>query len=104
MRAGFNKKVLTICLILCGIAILFSIIVRFVKVDANEDSSKYKYYTSYKIKDGDTLTSIAEENTKDTDISVSEYISELKNDNRLKDDEITEGENLIITYYSDIEK
>ena len=50
------------------------------------------------------MTSIAEEYTKGTDVSIKDYISDLKNDNRLKDDEITEGENLIISYYSDIAK
>lgn len=94
-------------LILSGVLALVIIImlgVKLVNANDNSNSSKYKYYTSYKIQENDTLTSIAEKYTKDTDVSVSEYVSELKNDNRLKDDEITEGENLIITYYSDIKK
>ena len=99
-----RKKYYLIATMLFAIVIVIMLGVKFVNANDNPNTSKYKYYTSYKIQKNDTLTSIAEEYTKDTNVSVSDYISELKNDNRLKDDEITEGENLIITYYSDIEK
>ena len=99
-----RKKYYLIATVLFAIVIVIMLGVKFVNANDNPNTSKYKYYTSYKIQKNDTLTSIAEEYTQDTNVSVSDYISELKNDNRLKDDEITEGENLIITYYSDIEK
>ena len=90
--------------LVCALVIVIMLGVKFVNANDNSNVSKYKYYTSYKIQENDTLTSIAEKYTKDTNVSVADYISELKNDNRLKDDEITEGENLVITYYSDIKK
>ena len=104
MRTVTKRKFYLVAVIVFAVAIVIMLGARFVNANDNGNSSKYKYYTSYKIKHNDTLTSIAEEYTKDTNVSVNDYISELKNDNRLKDDEITEGENLIITYYSDIEK
>ncbi|MBP5773334.1 MAG: LysM peptidoglycan-binding domain-containing protein [Eubacterium sp.] len=103
MRTITKKKFYLIMTVVCAVVIVIMLGVRF--VDASDSSTpKYKYYTSYKVKANDTLTSIAEEYTKDTNISVSDYISDLKNDNRLNDDEITEGKNIIISYYSDIKK
>ena len=104
MRTITKKKFYLLATVLFAIVIVIMLGVKFVNANDNANVSKYKYYTSYKIQENDTLTTIAKKYTKDTNVSVSDYISELKNDNRLKDDEITEGENLIITYYSDIEK
>ena len=104
MRTITKKKFYLIMTLVCALVIVIMLGVKFVNANDNPNVSKYKYYTSYKIQENDTLTSIAEKYTKDTNVSVADYISELKNDNRLKDDEITEGENLIITYYSDEQK
>ena len=104
MRTITKKKFYLIMTIVCAVVIVVMLGVKFVNANDNPNVSKYKYYTSYKIQENDTLTSIAEEYTKGTDVSIKDYISDLKNDNRLKDDEITEGENLIISYYSDIKK
>ena len=93
------KKVFIISFI--AIIALFSVI-SIVKVGAS-DSSKalYKYYTSYTIKEGDSLTSIAQKYTKDSDVSVSDYIKETRKNNKLGSaDEITAGKKLVITYYS----
>ena len=104
MRTITKKRFYLITTIVFAIVIVIMLGVRFVNANDNPNVSKYKYYTSYKIQKNDTLTNIAEKYTKNTDISVSDYISELKNNNRLKDDEITEGNNLIVAYYSDIKK
>ena len=104
MRTITKKKFYLIATLIFALVIVIMVGVKLVNANDNPNTSKYKYYTSYKIQENDTLTSIAEKYTKDTNVSVSEYISELKNNNRLKDDEITEGENLIITYYSDVKK
>ena len=108
MRAVTKKRFYLVTTAVFVITIVIAVItfigIRFVNANDDSNISKYKYYTSYKIQQDDTLTSIAEKYTKDTNVSVSDYISDLKNDNRLKDDEITEGENLIITYYSDVKK
>ena len=104
MRTSIRKRYYLIATVLFTIVVVVMLGVKFVNANDNANTSKYKYYTSYRIQKNDTLTSIAEKYTKDTDVSVNDYISDLKNDNRLKDDEITEGKNLIIAYYSDIEK
>ena len=104
MRTITKKKFYLIMTVVFAVVIVIMVGVKFVNANDNPNASKYKYYTSYKIQENDTLTSIAEKYTKDTNVSVNDYISDLKNDNRLKDDEITEGKNLIIAYYSDIKK
>ena len=88
-------------MILLLIALFASI--KLVNVDAMSDGSyaKYKYYTSYEVQPGDTLTSIAEKYIADTQISKSEYIEEVKKNNQLTSDKITSGHHLIIAYYSD---
>ncbi len=104
MRTITKKRFYLISTLVLAIIIIIMVGVKLVNANDNDNCSKYKYYTSYKIQENDTLTSIAEKYTKDTNVSVSEYISEVKDDNRLKDDEITEGENLIISYYSNVKK
>lgn len=65
----------------------------------------YKYYTSIKIQEGDSLWEIASE-YMDLEYAVTEYndIEEYVNDirtlNRLNDDMIHAGEYLTIPYYS----
>lgn len=106
MMTVLKKKVLfsTLFILLLAIAVFSS--VRLVSVDAMSDGTyaKYKYYTSYEIQPGDTLTSIAEKYTADTQVSVSEYIGEVKKNNQLTSDKITSGKNIIIAYYSDEHK
>ena len=52
------------------------------------------------LNDGNTLTSIAQEHIKDSNVSTSDYIDEVMKNNKLSDDEITSGKKLIIAYYS----
>ena len=98
-----KKRVLfsVLFVILLATAIFSS--VRLVSVNAMSDGdyAQYKYYTSYEIQPGDTLTSIAEKYTANTQISVSEYIDEVKQNNKLTSDRITSGKHIIIAYYSD---
>ena len=78
----------------------FFMLLHFVMVSAS-DQNLNKYYKSYTIQKGDTITSIAEKNTENTNISVETYMDELRANNDLDDcDSITEGNKLIITYYS----
>lgn len=67
----------------------------------NSDNPMYKYYTSYEIQPGDTLTSIAQRYTVNSDVSISEYIREVKKNNNLVSDRITSGNYIVISYYSD---
>lgn len=76
--------------------------IRISNVEAKDDGIKptHKSYVSYEIQPGDTLISIAKENTKGINISVDEYVEEVKENNHLAEDKITSGKNLIITKYS----
>ncbi|MCI9616906.1 MAG: LysM peptidoglycan-binding domain-containing protein [Eubacterium sp.] len=67
----------------------------------NSDNPMYKYYTSYEIQSGDTLTSIAQRYTVNSNVSISEYIREVKKNNNLVSDRITSGNYIVISYYSD---
>ena len=99
--AQLKKRLLISGLIIT--VMLFAILTldNFVNVSAtNDEENLYKYYTSYEIQPGDTLTSIAQKYTVNSDVSVSEYIDELKKDNRLATDKITSGKYLVVSYYS----
>ena len=99
--AQLKKRLLISGLIIT--VMLFTILTldNFVNVSATNDKENlYKYYTSYEIQSGDTLTSIAQKYTVNSDVSVSEYIDELKKDNRLATDKITSGKYLVVSYYS----
>jgi cell division protein YceG involved in septum cleavage len=104
MKLLFKKQ--TALSIFCMTIVLVSIIAgttMVIKAEEPAASQKlYKYYTTVQIEEGDTLWSIAEQYTEGTDCSIQEYIAELKQMNGLKDDTITAGCNLIVSYYSDV--
>lgn len=69
-------------------------------VNAKENASSEKYYTSVYIEPGDTLTSIAKEYQTEEYSDLSEYIEEIMYINQLYSDDITAGCYLVIPYYS----
>ena len=85
------------------IAILMLVISTAVvsRVRAYNDDINYPeggvYYTSYTVKAGDTLYSIAEE-YKWEDISIKGYIRLVKKINNLPDEKILSGSDIIIPY------
>lgn len=84
------------------IVMSFTIIgLKDVNATNNSDNPMYKYYTSYEIQPGDTLTSIAQKYTVNSNVSISEYIREVKKNNNLVSDRITSGNYIVISYYSD---
>ena len=97
-----KKKIILSCTVISLLFIAVYSSVRFVNVNANntEKNPIYKYYTSYEIRPGDTLTSIAQEHTVNSNVSVNEYIAEVKKNNNLTTDKITSGNYLVISYYS----
>ena len=96
-----RKMFLFIAAVLLGgiLALIGNVIFSRAK-DSNETVT-YKYYQSYQINAGDTLTSIAQTYTDEEINSVSSYIKEVKQMNHLSDEDLLQaGDYLIIPYYS----
>lgn len=73
----------------------------FSRAKDSAETVTYKYYQSYQINAGDTLTSIAQTYTDKEINSVSSYIKEVKQMNHLSDEDLLQaGDYLIIPYYS----
>ncbi len=66
----------------------------------NEDVA-YKYYCSYQIQYGDSLTSIAKSYASGSRQDIQDYIKEVRSINHMEEDDYLQaGEYLIIPYYS----
>lgn len=61
------------------------------------------YYTSIMIEKGDTLWGIAEEYAPQTNLSVPEYVKQLKQMNHLGEDVIHAGCHLVVMYQAEEE-
>ena len=87
--------------------IIFSILTIIISMSrssiasAKTDTTKErtKYYTTIEIQKGDTLTSIAKEYSSSEYKNLDEYIEEIMSINNLKDDKITSGCYLKVSYY-----
>lgn len=71
----------------------------YVMAEDEATMSPEKYYTSIRLEDGDTLWSIAER-YMDSEESVADYVSELRQINSLSDDHIDAGHYLTVRYYN----
>ncbi|MCM1468464.1 MAG: LysM peptidoglycan-binding domain-containing protein [Alistipes sp.] len=97
-----KNRNLTIAVITAFIMIVVCLSVSSAVFAYNKSADKiYRYYTSIEIKPGDSLWSIASVYCADMDMSVSDYIKEIKRLNRLSSDSITSGQYLTIIYASD---
>ena len=67
--------------------------------DSKDNLPKNKYYTSITVKAGDTLWSIADQYSKDSNMTNEEYIDDIKSINHIGDS-IHSGDNIVIAYYS----
>lgn len=72
----------------------------FSKAQSDDTAVEYKYFTSIRIKAGDTLYSISQEYADDHYESVYDYMEEVCLTNHLLDEKINTGDYLIIPYYS----
>ena len=96
-----RKMFLFIAAVLLGgiLALIGNVI--FSRAKDNNETVTYKYYQSYQINAGDTLTSIAQIYADEEISSVSSYIKEVKQMNHLSDEDLLQaGDYLIIPYYS----
>lgn len=112
MRRGKNTRkksslslhtiiaVVTLLLVLGGF-LLGSSLNHARQAHASGESQVYKYYTSIRIQEGDTLWELADSYLGESCAKKSEYIDEIKRLNKIIDeDEIRSGEYLLIPYYS----
>lgn len=70
------------------------------KSKASVEHESFKYYTSVRIEQGDTLWSIANHYMGPEYQDIQEYIAEIKRLNKLGPDEIHSGQYLTVPYYS----
>ena len=81
--------------------IVGSVIFGALRTEAAPSETHYKYYTSIRIERGDTLWSVAAARSDGFD-SGNDFIREVIRINHLTDENIREGDYLIIPYYSGI--
>lgn len=93
-----NRKIMLVTAV--AISVILSFIFFSSISQADNSREVYTYYTSYEIQSGDTLWSIADKymNTEDSD--KAEFISTVKKNNHMLDDDIKAGDRLIIEYKS----
>lgn len=101
--AQLRKRFMISCIVvmIAFVSLLTITGLKNVSATNNSENPIYKYYTSYEIQPGDTLTSIAQKYTVNSDVSIAEYIREVKKNNELVSDKITSGKYIVISYYSD---
>lgn len=97
-----RRRLALACMILC-ISVISGIIGTSFMSKAQSDDVEvvYKYYTSIMVQPGDTLYSIAENYTNPEQMSVSDYIDEVRVTNNLIDvNAIRSGDYLVVPYFS----
>lgn len=88
-----------------GLLVIVGICAMFfggLKATAEKDTENtyYKYYTSIRVEEGDTLWELAGRYGNETCQSTQEYIREIKRMNHLTEDTIHAGKYLTVVYYS----
>lgn len=84
------------------VSIIMTVLIFSNTAKAKEEKTLYKYYTSYEIKPGDTLYTIADQYMEGYD-SKEEYVRELKLTNGIHNaDKIRAGQLIHVPYYSDV--
>lgn len=100
-----NLQLRAAAALLSFVAVIFLLIFHFTPQNTQADSEPkaptYKYYTSIRVSSGDTLWDIANEYRTEEYSSISSYISEVREINHLKSNQITEGMYLCVPYYSE---
>ncbi len=100
-KSRYNKTLATAIVILSVmLCFVFSIVI-FTTPAQGKEKPRQKYFKSIEIEAGDTLWSIAEEYMSYEYDCTMDYVRELKSMNGLVSDDITEGNSLVIAYYSE---
>lgn len=97
-----SASIVTIFAVILALAVVMTCVIAFTsKKTKAETHEMYKYYTSYEVKSGDTLWTIAEKYSGNGAYdSVTEYIDEVCSINHLPSDKIYAGNEICIPYYS----
>lgn len=98
----YLKRIFILCVaavfIIFGACALFGNLMTSAHSSFKESPVNVTCYKSIQIKPGDTLWDIAEAYVSDDNHSIAEFVTELKEVNSLKGDEIEAGRNLIVPY------
>lgn len=99
-KTNYNKKLL---IFICLFVLILSVFMHTQLVNANEKDTYVKSFTTIEIKEGDTLSSIAEKYAKPGE-DIQLYIEEVIAMNNITDDKIHYGCYLVVpTYYQSID-
>lgn len=98
----YLKRIFILCtaavFIIFGACALFGNLMTSAHGSFKESPANVTCYKSIQIKPGDTLWDIAEVYVSDNNHSIAEFVTELKEVNSLKGDQIESGRNLIVPY------
>ena len=96
-----NMALLIVAVVLFSVfTIVFGSI--FANAESQDNERKFKYYTSIEVKYGESLWSIAEAYIdRDFYDSISDYIDEVMQINRLLDENIRAGQYIIVPYFNE---
>lgn len=96
-----RRKLITL-LVATVMSLIFIFAVGSLKMNANESKTYYKYYSSYEIKSGDTLWTIADEFIIPYEIEKEDFIKEVRQINHIDmDGTLCAGGILVVPYYSE---
>ena len=93
-------SVTIVCVTILVALLSVSLFIVKAKASSEDETIKYKYYTSITVESGETLWDIAGRNMCDEFDSMTAYVNEVKHINHIKENKIYAGEDLIVPYYS----
>ncbi len=102
-RAARRKAIILRSIAILAIALICVLTLRAfsTKASAEDEAPAFKYYTSFTVEAGDTLTSIAQDFMDQAHYSTQSYVKEVMTINHLENaDSIRTGMVLILPYYS----
>lgn len=97
-----KKNLFTLCILIALVFIaVFILGFETASADSNLRVNERKYFTSYVIKQGDTLWDIADRYITPEYSNINEYIREITISNQMDSTDIYPGQLIIIPYYAD---
>lgn len=98
-KLNFIKKSLKVCAFTAVLVATLVLTGNTLMSNAQNNKISFKYYKSIMVEYGDTLESIAIENSYGG-YNINKYINEVMYTNHLEDDTIHAGQYLIVPYFS----